>query len=149
MNKNQLEKLIKETLQEVQLYTPEALQLLLGTAAQESHLGEYIEQIHGPAKGVFQMEPATYTDIWRNYLHYKPVLKDKVLNFCVTGDNADEMRWNLKLAIVMARVHYLRDREAIPFNLVEQSKYYKRVYNTIYGKATPEEYVKNYLRFVK
>jgi hypothetical protein len=40
-----------------------AIQLLMGTAAQESHLGTYLKQINGPALGVFQMEPNTEIDI--------------------------------------------------------------------------------------
>ena len=149
MNKHQIKKLVIETLKEIELYTPEATELILGTMAQESHLGQYIEQIHGPAMGVCQMEPATYRDIWKNYLEYKKVLSLKILKLSVTADTADEMRWNLKLAIAMCRVHYLRDKEAIPFSLEGQAKYYKRVYNTPLGKATTKEYIDNYNKYIK
>lgn len=148
MDKKQLIKLIKETLQELRLYTPEALQLILGTIAQESHLGKYIEQIKGPAKGICQMEPATYNDIWKNYLDFKPDLHDAILRMSVTGDEADEMRWNLKLAIAMCRVHYLRKKGAIPHDLQGQAAYWKTHYNTRLGKGTVAQYISNYKRFV-
>ena len=148
MDKKQLIKLIKETLIELKLYTPEALQLVLGTIAQESALGKYIEQIKGPAKGICQMEPATYDDIWDNYLFYKPSLSDAILKLCVTGDEAEEMTWNLKLSIAMCRVYYLRDKEPIPHDLVGQAAYWKRVYNTSKGRGTIEQYINNYHKYI-
>ena len=40
--------------------------LILGTALQESNL-RYLRQLgDGPARGVYQMEPATHDDIWDN-----------------------------------------------------------------------------------
>ena len=149
MNKDQLRKLVKETLLEIKLHSDEAENLIMGTIAQESHLGEYIEQIGGPALGIIQMEPRTYDDIWNNYLKYKPDLEDRILRLAVTANEADELRWNMKLAIAMCRVHYLRIPYAIPFSLKEQAYYYKRWYNTTQGKATPEQYIENYKRFVQ
>lgn len=50
-----------------QFASSSAVNLLLGTAAQESAFGTYLRQIGGgPARGVFQMAPATAKDIWEN-----------------------------------------------------------------------------------
>jgi hypothetical protein len=149
MEKKQLRKLIKETLIEIGLYSQEAENLIIGTIAQESHLGKYIEQVRGPAKGICQMEPNTYNDIWNNYLKYKPELSDKILKLSVDANDADEMRWNLKLSIAMCRVHYLRVPTAIPLSLERQAEYWKKFYNTRFGKGTIEQYIKNYNRFVQ
>ena len=55
MDKNQLSYLIKETLTGIDKYSIDALNLLLGTAAQESRFGHYIRQLgSGPALGIFQ-----------------------------------------------------------------------------------------------
>ena len=54
------------------LNSPSAVQLLLGTAAQESHMGHYLVQVRGPAIGMYQMEPNTYLDIWRRYIGNSP-----------------------------------------------------------------------------
>ena len=67
---DQLKKAIEEVLDYLNLNSLSAVNLLLGTAAQESRLGEYIEQVNGPALGIFQMEPKTEIDIFRNFLTY-------------------------------------------------------------------------------
>ena len=41
MNKDELRKLIAETITQMGYYSPQATELLLGTCAQESHLGKY------------------------------------------------------------------------------------------------------------
>ena len=52
------------------LADPKAVDLLLGTAAQESDLGYFLVQEHAEngAKGIFQIEDATYQDIVDRYL---------------------------------------------------------------------------------
>jgi hypothetical protein len=40
-------------------YSHEAEDLLMMIAAHESHLGEYVKQVQGPALGIYQMEPDT------------------------------------------------------------------------------------------
>lgn len=60
--------IIRPTLVEMGHYSPAAEALLLGTAAHESHGGRYLSQIRGPARGIYQMEPATHDDLWRHYL---------------------------------------------------------------------------------
>lgn len=58
MDKRQLRNLIRRVLIGIGGYSEEAENLLMGTAAQESALGEYIRQLgNGPALGIFQMEP--------------------------------------------------------------------------------------------
>ena len=67
MNKVTLRNLITSVLKELNLHSDNAVNLLMGTAAQESHLGKYRKQIGGgPALGIFQMEPATFNDIVNN-----------------------------------------------------------------------------------
>src|SRR6056297_2531573 len=100
MEKNQLKKLIKNTLVEIGFYSESAVNLLMGTAAQESHLGHYIEQINGPAKGIFQMEPATFEDHVNNYLNYKPDLKQRIEKACDFKEwDSEALVYNLKFAI--------------------------------------------------
>ena len=72
-------KIIIPTLQFIGLYSESAVNLLLGTAAQESHMGTYLTQIKGPALSIYQIEPKTHADIWKNYLSYRLDLKGKVL----------------------------------------------------------------------
>ena len=87
--------------------------LLLGTAAQETHLGKYLKQgfealsdCRGVARGIYGMEPNTYDDINTNYLAYRPALREKILKFCffTKMPTANELISNLKLATIMARL---------------------------------------------
>lgn len=151
MEKNELRKLIADTLDELGLCSECAVNLLLGTCAQESAFGKYRRQLGGgPALGVFQMEPATFRDIVDNFLRYKPELRDKIKQ--VSGvaffDSGDLVN-NDRLAVCMCRVHYLRVKEAIPTDLMGWARYWKRYYNTILGKGKEEEFVANFKRYVQ
>lgn len=127
--------------------SPAAVQLLMGTAIQESRL-TYLHQLGGgPAVGVFQMEPATHEDIWLNFLAHRPVLAEKILEEGITlAAKPEEMAWNLRYAAVMCRVHYFRRPEDLPaFNDIHaQAAYWKEHYNTHLGAGTEEEYLENW-----
>lgn len=154
------EDIIVPTLKAIDAYSRNATELLMLTAAQESHLGKYLHQINGPAIGIFQMEPATHKDIWENYLKYKEELAWAVTNFgCPSnhfknnGENhpeAEQMKGNLYYAAAMARCLYLRQKESLPEHddVVGMARYYKKYYNTPMGAATEEEAVENYKKFV-
>lgn len=61
MDKKQLRELITHVLKRYNLYSDNAVELLMLTAAVESNLGHYIKQVgNGPALGIFQCEPNTY-----------------------------------------------------------------------------------------
>lgn len=132
-------------------YSLTAENLLMGTAMQESNL-TYLVQINGPALGVFQMEPNTHRDIWKNYLHVdcgRPFLAHKILrNDLDYGDTRDErLVWDLQYATQMARVHYWRVPAPLPAdNPHDLAKYWKRHYNTHLGRGRREEFVANYER---
>ena len=149
INKEQLRNLIERTLKEVDLYSEDAVNLLMGTAAKESHLGTYIRQINGPALGIFQMEPNTFNDIRDNYLVHKPDLMHKVI--VISGGTAlrpTEAEWNLKTAIIFCRLHYLRKPDALPSTIEGMAAYWKQHYNTYLGAGTEEQFIANYKKYV-
>jgi hypothetical protein len=142
---------IRSTLQLVDLWSPAAEELLLGTAAQESHLGYYRRQIRGPARGIYQMEPATERDLWDNYLRARPDRIEAIYTTCgVDGPDPIQLERNLMYQTIMARMHYRRIRAQLPLAgaLTEQARYWKRYYNTDQGRGRPAEYVENYRRFI-
>ena len=151
MEKKKLKEWITSVLKELNLYSGDAVNLLMGTAAQESHLGKYRKQLGGgPALGIFQMEPATFNDIVNNYLRYKPELASRIERVArISRFKAEDIENNDLLAICMARVHYLRVKEAIPSDLEGWARYWKRYYNTPLGKGTEEEFIANYKRLVR
>ena len=152
IEKEQLRTLIDSTLVELHKktqgkvpYSDTAVELLMMTAAHESKLGTYLEQMNGPALGIFQMEPVTEEDIWDNYLHYREGLEEAVETFTL-GDHG-ELKWNLKYAIVMARIHYYRVPQALPKGFKELAEYAKEHYNTNEGKATSDKYLEDYYKY--
>ncbi|MGA1876446.1 MAG: hypothetical protein ACMUIA_12645, partial [bacterium] len=114
-NRNQFEGLIKRVLDDLGLCSQSAVNLLLGTAAQESGFGTYLRQISGPALGVFQMEPATEEDIWRNYLRYQERLRNSVVQCTfISFPTPGALVWNLAYSISMARIKYYRSPDPLP-----------------------------------
>ncbi len=147
------ELIIRPTLKGLDLWSEEAEDLLMGTAAQESHMGTYIKQLSdGPALGIYQMEPATYKDIWENYLKYRGELVDDIFELCGNLP-VNDLIGNLYYATVMTRVHYLRVPEPLPSKdsityTEDLAHYWKNFYNTSLGKGTEKEFIDNYRKYV-
>lgn len=144
-----LDCVIQPTLEALGLNSVAAQQLLLGTCAQESHMGTYIKQVKGPALGIYQMEPATHADIKINFLIYKPELLVKINRL---GDGADiSLIYNLAYATALCRIHYLRMPEKLPEanNIPALAAYWKKFYNTPKGAGTEHEFIENYKRYVQ
>jgi len=130
--------------------------LLLGTAAAESSL-KYRKQLGGgPARGIFQMEPATAKDIFDNYLRYRKKLYRRVMRIWQGKGWYWRFRvpecWELGEALqvddyfacAMARLHYLRVSDPIPECVVEQAGYWREHYNTFAGQGTVEHYLEQW-----
>jgi hypothetical protein len=146
------ESIVKSTLNDLLLYSPEAEELLVFTCATESRGGSYIRQVNGPALGIYQMEPETYNDIWQNYL------KDKT-NLCMIlfsnfeigfQPSPDRLIYDLRLSTAMARLFYSRIKEPLPSSKDIDSiwDYYKKYYNTPKGKAQKFEAIQKYHDFL-
>lgn len=152
-NKQLRELIIKPTLDGLQMYSTEAEELLVFTCACESLGGTYLKQVKGPALGIYQMEPATYTDIWQNYIkNHGGVVNLLTLNFaCHNMPLPERMIYDLKFATAMARLHYRRRKEPLPkaTDIEGIWEYYKKYYNTELGKAEKETSIKHYQKFLK
>ena len=134
-----LDLIIVPVLKHMDLDSKAARQLILGTAIMESQL-VYLRQLgNGPAIGLWQMEPATHDDIWKNYLLYRPDWIECLKFYDLRGQGkAENMVGNLYYACAMARMHYFR----VPQKLPEQddafalAAYWKRYYNSYKGAGT-------------
>jgi len=153
MDSGQLRDLIRDILYATDLIKYEderEVELLMLTAAVESDLGQCIVQKGGgPARGIFQMEPNTEDDIWKNYLKYREHLALSVTEYMCNFK--EEMKWNLAYQILMCRTNYLRIKDPIPAanNIVELARYWKFNYNSINGKGTIEKAIEKYKKYVK
>ena len=145
------ELIISPSLSKLQLFSDSAANLLAFTCAAESRGGTYLKQIKGPALGIYQMEPATYNDIWRNYIFnradYMQILG---LNFnAFRMPEEDRMIYDLHYATAMARLHYRRVDKPLPHanDLDGIWEYYKEFWNTHLGKAKKDKAIKAYKDF--
>ena len=130
------------------MYSKNAVELLMLTAAKESSLGYFIKQLGGgPALGIFQMEPATEKDIWNNYLKYRKKRQHIVERYDTA--NAKDLWFNIGYQIILCRFHYLRIQEPLPKHndIHGLAAYWKKYYNTEKGKGTIQDAVDAYLRY--
>lgn len=132
------------------LASPNAVDLLALTAANETQVGRYMKA-PGTSKqrGVMQITDDTIEDLYRYMKRDPELLKavDSLRNpdVPITRD----VESNLPLSLALARVKYMMDKAAIPSDLAAKAKYYKRVYNSYdpKAKATPKRAIENYKRY--
>ena len=149
INPGQMKGLIKRVLQKIDLYSPEAAEFIYNIGLVESKY-VYLEQIKGPARGMFQCESWVGVDIIKNYLQYRPDLMKLVASACYLDWSyftaPKEKDWeyilttNIAAQIVFCRLHLRRIPKRLPRTLEEQAKQWKTYYNTAKGKGTPEKY---------
>jgi hypothetical protein len=143
--------IVRPALEAMGGHSAAAENLLIGTAVQESNL-HYVRQLaDGPARGFYQMEPATHDDIWDNYLAYRDDPRARVEALMVSGeDGVTQFVWNLAYATAMCRVHYMRVPSPLPgANDVDGlAEYWKQYYNTPLGQGTAAEFKDKFERFV-
>lgn len=139
---------VRAALQHIDLWSPSAENIVLGTGVHESHL-RYLKQLgNGPAIGLFQMEPFTYKDLWATYIQPRVQLAEKLRELAsyasytiLLPPPAEEMGWNIRYAAAMCRVFYRRLPDALPAadDAHGMAALWKARYNTPAGKGTIEQ----------
>ena len=135
---------IRPTLEGLGLPSPAAERLLLGTALVESGL-TYLTQIGGgPALGLYQVEPATHKDLYRNWLNFRPEWAAALERFIVPAQpRGDQLVWNLAYATAAARLIYYRRPEPLPMadDIQGLAQYWKAHFNTHLGAGSAEDFL--------
>lgn len=147
---------VRPVLKHLDLWSPVAENLLLGTAAQESLMGTYLDQrdpdVVGPAVGIYQMERATFNDLWERLIWPTFFLRtQKFVPHGTLDDQFIQMQGNLYFATAMARLKYYSVKEALPSDPTDiraLARYWKVYYNTPLGKGTEVEFRNNYSLYV-
>lgn len=124
-----------------ELFSEAAVNLLLGTAAQESKFGTYLRQLNGgPAIGVFQMEPKTFYWLQEEYGE----------KYGFDNRKPDDLEWDLRLAILTSRLRYRIVPDPLPASddLPGMAAYWNDHYNCNPRYGTDEEFVNNYTKYV-
>ena len=140
-------------------YSQIAENLVLGTAAHESGGFKWRRQqgAHGhqtgPALGLWQIEPATLTDIYDNFLRYRPRLERAVESCLPHGeahiDRLVQLETNDRYGAALCRLKYVRSPlklPADPNDVFEMGRLWATVYNT---RFPPQRFIDDYRRYVE
>tara|TARA_R110002096_G_scaffold59236_1_gene148686 strand:- start:359 stop:859 length:501 start_codon:yes stop_codon:yes gene_type:complete len=133
-----------------------SVNLLLGTAAQETDISYWLRQQGGPGLGAFSIEPATRDDIVNRYLQRpeNSELYAKIQMLVRRGyyiDTEEELITNAMLGCAIARIRYWYVPEALPDHddLLALGEYWDKHYNCNEEFGTPQEFVESWNKFVK
>ena len=142
--------IVRPALADLQLQSAAFEELLIFTCAVESNGGTYVHQIQGPALGIYQIEPNTFTDLWANYIIRTPnVVNLLSLNFGLNRvPQPMEIITNLRLATALCALYYSW-KKANP-NSTDANylwNLYQSLYNTELGAAQMDESIALYQRF--
>ena len=149
-------------------YADAVSRLLMGTAATESLLryrrqGRFDFGSDRGAWGIWQTEQGSVSDGVK-MLVSRPELRASVGRF-IFGEQGDQDLQGLiqmgtpgmlrlihasdRVAVAFARLHYFRVLAPVPEFLEDQAAYYKKHYNTVAGKGSPEKYIADWRRLVE
>jgi hypothetical protein len=115
--------------------TKTAADLLMATAAVETLLGTWLNQVNGPAIGVFQIEPNSLSDL---ILRLTASQASALVGISTPQPISDQLDTNLALAAAICRLFYWQNPFVMPKSWTLDSLWqiYKSVYNTDAGSAT-------------
>jgi hypothetical protein len=134
--------------------SPAAVNLLLGTCAQESGFGEFglVQRPSGIALGLFQVEPATYYDVWNRAPADMKATAREIIPASEAGKAQPDPRLmvtNLMFAAVVARMKSWLARPALPAADDQTGlwNYYKVWWNSTKGAATRDQWDRNWIKY--
>ncbi|MEH6649981.1 MAG: hypothetical protein V7707_08165 [Motiliproteus sp.] len=126
-----------------------AVHLLLETAAQETHLGQYRDGTDYRAGfGLCQVDEIGFVDVvQRTRSKNKALLKEQ---FDIDLDLVAhrELEHSPLLSMVICRLHYKLKPEVVPVDLADRAAYWKKHYNTVAGKGEPVEFIDNAQHYI-
>ena len=141
--------IVRPALQLCGLWSEAAENLIVGTALAESNLNVVTQMGDGPALSFMQIEPKTFDDVVK-YLHRadNKYLKDRLLAACFMDvfPDAKCLVWNIRLAVLIARLVYWRKAEPLPSanDTKGMADYWKVHFNTKKGKGTVSHFIKSW-----
>ena len=161
---------VRPALRHLGLWSASAENLVLGTGMVESAL-RYVRQLGGgPALSLWQVEPATYRDLWYSYLAYHDDLGFKLASLApvasaehspeLLGPDAAEygdadppvheryLLGSLYLGAAVCRLLYRRAPEPLgaPDDPLWMAHLWKKRYNTPLGAGTVEKALPHFAR---
>jgi hypothetical protein len=138
--------IVQPVLKRLGMYSLASERLMLGTALAESGLTYLRQRPSGPARGVYQIEPATADDLRKRFV---PRLIQRGIHdvvWLLSVDAQDGLDWDLGYQTAIARLKYFSDPHPLPEanDVFGLAGYWKRVYNTPRGKGSTEHWIRVY-----
>jgi len=149
------EVIINATLNDLNMYTVDAAELLIFTCAAQSEGGSYLREgvCNTLRLGIYIMELKTYNDLWTNYIYKSPkIISVLSHNFDVGRmPHEDRLIYDLKYATAMAMLVYQRTKLPFPrHNDVDAIyEFYRTHYNSHEDEAEYMYCVNAYYRFIE
>lgn len=127
--------IVAPALEAIGMNSPVAINLVAGTGLVESSYVSLKQIGTGPALGLWQMEPATHADIWKNYINAQPALTRTLKTLMTPGNSLAQLTGNLLYAAAMCRIKYFRAPQALPAenDAAGMALYWKAIYNSDLG----------------
>lgn len=127
-----------------------ATAMLLETAAQETHLGRFLDPTpNGAGRGLCQIDEIAFQDVIARTRDVDVYVVQKYFGVDVRGIEHRHLDYSPLLSFVLCRLFYKLIPEPFPLDLPGRASYWKRHYNTHMGKGTVGEYIKNAQRFCR
>ena len=146
--------IVRPILLRMEMWSEAAENLLWGTAVHESGGLRWIDQVTGPgdatpgpARGFYQIEPATLDDLYTSTLAFRPNLRALMWSFeAPRPGRHEQLATNPGYATAAARLLYWRIRAPLPAaeDLDGLARYWKTYWNTEKGRGTPAQFVMHY-----
>ena len=117
-----------------------AVHMIIETAVAETGLGKIEDKTDAAGMGITQFDKIPFADVRDRCIKLKPQI-EKDLGVDITKVNWDDLRYNIFLSLLFARLLYWLKGEPIPKTIEERAAYWKLHYNTPLGKGTVEHYL--------
>lgn len=146
--------IVVPVLQEMGHYSPQAKNLLMGTAAVASHLGDFIQHHNGLSFGLYQTSTQIHKNVWDDYLAYNPDLASIVRGMAsqkaFLRDPDSELAGNLRYATAIAWSTYLANGVQLPADsndIHALAQCWKRYYE-LNSHHTEEQFIQHFGSFL-
>lgn len=121
-----------------------AIALLMETAMQETHLGQYADPTpNGAGMGLCQFDEIAFKDV-KQRTRSKDIQKiQKYFGVHIMNVEHRDLKHSPMLSLLFCRLFYRLIPEEIPKTVEDRAKYWKKYYNTVKGKGNASEYIHN------
>ena len=124
-----------------------AMQMLIETAAQETHCGQYRDPSpDGAGRGLCQIDLIAHNDVKDRTREHNVGRVFETFNLDIRVLDHRELDHSPLASMVMCRLFYILVPDLFPTTLEGRAAYWKRHYNKS-GKGTEAEFIENAKRF--